>query len=211
MKLPKRLETIANLVDNNVNVIDIGCDHGLLDIYLTLNKNNYCIATDINKNALNSAIKNIEKYKLKDKIQTRLSDGFDDIDIKNNTTAIISGMGTNTIISILKKADLSKISNLIIQSNNNLDELRKKIIKLGFYIENEVVIKEKKIFYVVIKFKKGYKKYNQFDYYYGPILKNKNYLLLLNQKIYNNIPKKYVLKIIKIKQKIKKLNKIKRT
>ena len=37
MKLSKRLEVIANLVDTK-RVIDVGCDHGYLDIYLTLYK-----------------------------------------------------------------------------------------------------------------------------------------------------------------------------
>ena len=46
-------------------MVDIGCDHGLLDIYLVqTNKNIKVIASDINKNALSNAIKNIKKYKL---------------------------------------------------------------------------------------------------------------------------------------------------
>ena len=64
MKLTKRLNEIVSLIDEGTNVIDIGCDHALLDIYLTLNKKNKCIAADINKNALESAIKNIKKYNL---------------------------------------------------------------------------------------------------------------------------------------------------
>ena len=61
MKLSKRLEAVATLVDVGVRVIDVGCDHGYLDIYLTENNDNKCIATDINKNALESAINNIKK------------------------------------------------------------------------------------------------------------------------------------------------------
>ena len=61
MKQTKRLETICSLVDKNTNVVDIGCDHGLIDIYLTLNNRNKCIASDINNNALNSAKENIKK------------------------------------------------------------------------------------------------------------------------------------------------------
>ena len=34
INISKRLETIASLVPINSKVIDIGCDHGLLDIYL---------------------------------------------------------------------------------------------------------------------------------------------------------------------------------
>ena len=64
IKLPKRLETIANIVPLNSNIIDIGCDHGLLDIYLC--QKGICkkiIASDINKSALSNAIANIKKEK----------------------------------------------------------------------------------------------------------------------------------------------------
>ena len=33
IKLSKRLSIVASLIDSN-NIIDVGCDHGLLDIYL---------------------------------------------------------------------------------------------------------------------------------------------------------------------------------
>ena len=62
MNLSKRLEAVATLVDVGKRVIDVGCDHGYLDIYLTLNNENKCIATDINEKALNIAINNIKKF-----------------------------------------------------------------------------------------------------------------------------------------------------
>ena len=36
INLSKRLEAISSLIPNKSKVIDIGCDHGLLDIYLLL-------------------------------------------------------------------------------------------------------------------------------------------------------------------------------
>ena len=38
IKLSKRLDAISSLVPINSKVVDIGCDHGLLDIYLYQNK-----------------------------------------------------------------------------------------------------------------------------------------------------------------------------
>ena len=61
-KLSKRLESLALLVDKKDQLVDVGCDHGLLSIYLV--QNNLCkkvIASDVNQNALNSAIKNIRE------------------------------------------------------------------------------------------------------------------------------------------------------
>ena len=50
IKLSKRLKKIADYVSDNSSLVDIGCDHGLLDIYLVQNKNNIkVVASDINK------------------------------------------------------------------------------------------------------------------------------------------------------------------
>ena len=64
-KISKRLELIASFIPDNSKVIDIGCDHGLLDIYLYQNKKNISIiASDINEQALNNAKKNISDNRL---------------------------------------------------------------------------------------------------------------------------------------------------
>ena len=194
MKLTTRLKELANLVDKDVNVVDIGCDHGLLDIYLTLYNNNICIASDVNENALSFAKKNISKYKLD--IKTVISDGFDNICIKENTTAVIAGMGTINIINILKRADLNNIDTIIIQSNTDLYELRQEVCSLNYYIKEEKIVFENGIFYVMIKFVKGNFNYNDFEFKYGPvILKNKTelrskyfkYIIDTNKNIYEKL------------------------
>ena len=67
-KLSKRLEQIASFITkDNKKIIDIGCDHGLLSIYLANKYNDIkIIASDINKNALNNAVNNIHKELLED-------------------------------------------------------------------------------------------------------------------------------------------------
>ena len=89
IKISKRLKKISEYVDDNSYVIDVGCDHGLLSIYLVENKKNIkVIATDINQNALNNAIKNIKKNNLENKIKTVLTDGLDNIDTNKINTII---------------------------------------------------------------------------------------------------------------------------
>ena len=209
IKLSKRLLSIANLVDDNSKVVDIGCDHGLVSIYLAMNKQNISIiASDINQNALDNAIKNINKYHLEDKIKVCLSNGLENINDEIDTI-IISGMGGHTIIDILtnNQEKLNTVNNIIIQSNNDIEYVRRKIVKLGYYIKKEELILDKNIYYTVILFTKGKKKYTNKEYYFGPILlkenskifierKNKEYTKLLNIK--NNIPKRKLLIRLKI-------------
>ena len=201
MNISKRLQAVATLVDVDARVIDVGCDHAYLDIYLTLNNGNKCIATDINQNALERAKKNIKKYNLEDKIETKLTDGLYDIKIQKEDNIVISGMGTFTILDILKTNELSET--LIISANNNIDMLREKIINLGYIIDSEIFIIDKKKPYVIIKFIKGIKKYNKIDIALGPILRQnieyRNYIINKYKKIYNNISNKKILLKIKYK------------
>ncbi len=203
MKLSRRLQMIATLVDIGVKVIDVGCDHAYLDIYLTLNNSNNCIATDINPNALAIARKNIEKEGLSEKIETKLCDGLDGIQVSDTDNIIIAGMGTQTILNIIKKSNLS--DTLIIASNNDTDILRKEIINLGYIIDSEIFLIDKNKPYIIIKFKKGYKKYRNIDYLFGPILKyNKEYKKYLNN-YYNSILKKISKTKIKVRFKYRLL------
>ena len=215
IKLSQRLKSIANLIDDNTNIIDIGCDHALLDIYLTETKENIKItASDINSNALLNAKKNIKKYKLENKIKTIESDGLNNIDTKNIDTIIISGMGSHTIVGILYNNinKLKKINTIILQSNNDIDFLRKKIVNIGYYIEKETLIKEKNIIYTIIKFKKGHKHYTRKELYFGPYLIKENSKLFQEKKeleykklkqIYKLIPKNHIHHRIKTLLKIK--------
>ena len=201
MNLSKRLQAVATLVDINARVIDVGCDHAYLDIFLTQNNDNKCIATDINKNALEVAKKNIKKYNLSNKIETKLTNGLTDINVKDNDNIVISGMGTYTILEILKTNNLS--NTLIISSNNNIEILRREVINLGYYIDSEIFIIDKNKPYIIIKFIKGIKKYSKLDIFLGPILKNnieyKNYIIKKYKNILNNISKKKIFLRLKYK------------
>lgn len=218
-KLSKRLDRVASYVKDNSKIVDIGCDHGLLSIYLA-NKfpNIKIIASDINKNALNNAINNIKKEHLEDRIETRLGSGLDVVSPEEIDTVIISGMGANTIVSILKNNfdKLDNVKNIIIQSNTDLYFLRKSITKMGYYIEDESLVEDSSIIYTVIKFTKGIKKYNIEELYLGPILiRKKDYLFKKkNNKeirtiefILSKIEKGHLLYKLKLKRKLRMLKK----
>lgn len=220
-KLSKRLEVVSSFIEDNSKIVDIGCDHGLLSIYLASNyKNIKIIASDVNKNALSSAINNIKKYNLEDRIETRLGPGLDVVSPDEIDTVVISGMGSNTIVGILKysKDKLVNVNNIIVQSNTDLYFLRKNITSIGYYIEDEVLVEDKGIIYTVIKFTKGKKGYNFKDLYLGPVLlekndklfKKKNEKELKTMKMINkNITKGHYLYRLKIKRNIKILEKLK--
>ena len=208
IKLSKRLSVIASLVPENAVIADIGCDHALLDIYLS--KKNIIkksFAIDITKGALNQADKNIKLYNAKN-IETRLSDGFEKIDIKDNVdTVIMSGLGDAKIINILKEAEekLNKVNNIIIQSNVGVSNIRVYLTCNGYYIDNEKLVKENNIIYTVISFKKGYKRYTKKEKEFGPVLlRNKDEIF--NELIINKINKNnYIINKLPKNKLIKKM------
>lgn len=195
IKLSKRLQVVANYVSDNAKLVDIGCDHGLLDIYLAKTRKNITIiASDINENALSNAISNIKKYKLENIISYRISNGLDNILKEEIDTIVISGMGAHTIVGILYKnmQKLKYVKDIIVQSNNNIDFLRYKINKLGYFIKDEKLVKDAGIIYTVICFTKGRKYYSKKKLYFGPVLLN-NKDDLFKEKYTNELEKLKIL------------------
>ena len=193
IRLSKRLEAISSLIPINAKIIDIGCDHALLDIYLYQRKIcNKIIASDINQNALSNAKENIQKNKLEKKIETRLGNGLDTLTKEDNIdTIIISGMGAHTAVGILKN-NLDKLENIdtiIIQSNTKLNFLRKEITKIKYFIDNELLVEDNKKTYTIIRFIKGKKHYTKKELYFGPIL------LKTNTKLFQEYNKKELEKL----------------
>ena len=192
--LSLRLQTIASFLNKNDKVADIGTDHGYLGIYAVQNHLvGSIILTDIKSSALASARKNIARLNLD--IPTIVTNGLEDIDTTKLNTLVISGMGTSTILDILSnKAKLQPINKLILQSNNNLAELRRQITTLGYQLINEKTIEDNGFWYVVCLFQKDIQAFlDENTIKYGLLKKDKipyyEYLLLNNKNILEQIEK----------------------
>lgn len=189
-----RLRKITEYVEKNDILVDIGTDHGYLPIYLKQNnlvKEVY--ASDISKYSLEKAIENIKKENLN--IKTFKSNGFQNIDIYFDT-AVISGMGTSSILNIINNPKCP--NKLILSSNNEYYKLRKELNKLGYKLIKEQVVYENKYYYPIMLYKKDKQKLNYSKLKFG-ISNNKEYykyLLKLNNKIIKKVPfkKKIILK-----------------
>ena len=224
MKLSERLEAISDFVDETDRLIDIGCDHAILDIYLCRKyKDMFIIASDIHEGALNQAKSNIEKHSLTKRIDTRLGDGLTIVNPSEFDTIVISGMGFHNIKKILlNKPKMIHYPKIIIQCNTDVVKLRKFVIKLGYKITREKLVMDNDIIYTVIEFKQGKEKYNYDQIYFGPrilenkddlfneyyskkLLKYENLLLQLPwYEVYNMFHHKHLIKIISKQLKDKK-------
>lgn len=170
MEISKRLLSICSLISNDL-VYDIGCDHALLDIYLTINKKCSCICYDVDSNIISRANNNINKYGLTGKINTFIGNGFDDLNLDKNGTMILSGMGTTTILKIFEN---NKTNTIICQSNTEKYILRKTICESGYFISDESIVFDNNRYYITIKFCKGISNYTYDELLLGPVLLKKN-------------------------------------
>lgn len=212
--LSDRLLSLTKFINKKDLVADIGCDHGLLSIYLV--KNKLCkkvIATDINPKALNNAVNNIKNNNLVKEIETKLGKGLEPIKDENINTVIISGMGTNTIIHMFGHVD--KKYKVITQSNNDYYNLRKYFVNKDYKIKAESIVLDNDKYYINIVFIPGIKKYSKKELLYGSFLindkKNINYFISIlnkNKFIYKKIPYKNIVKKIDLKIRIKYLKNI---
>lgn len=186
IKISNRLKSLAKYVDDGDKIMDVGCDHALLDIYLVQNHmTDKIYVCDVNPNALNNGIENIKKYGLEKNIIPILGYGIERADEYNIDTLIISGMGSNTIISILESPNLNRMYKLILQSNNNHYELRKFLMDKKFTIEYEEIVKDGKKEYIniIAGFERYPKKYTEEELMFGPILiQDKNNLEYFKEK-----------------------------
>ena len=155
MKIPlsSRLLACCDFVKPGDRVADVGCDHGYLGIYL-LNKGSasYVFASDINEGPLQSAVRNSEKFGVRDKVSFYLSDGVRNIP-RDFDTMVCAGMGGDTMVSILSAAPWLKNSQyrLILQCQSKTPLLRQYLSDNGWHIATETVLKDGKFLYTIME------------------------------------------------------------
>lgn len=155
MKLPisGRLLACAGFVALGERVADIGCDHGYLSIHLLRSGiASSAIASDVKEQPLLSAVRNAEKYGVRDKMEFYLSDGVRDIP-RDFDTMVCAGMGGDTMISILDAAPWLKDKQyrLILQCQSKTPMLRAYLSEKGWRIAQECVLRDGRFLYTVME------------------------------------------------------------
>ncbi|MBU5669964.1 class I SAM-dependent methyltransferase [Peptoniphilus sp. MSJ-1] len=181
IKLSKRLQKIASLVDLNSKVIDVGTDHGYVPNFLCeKNISRDVIATDISMNSLEKSIELTKKLNNDDKIRNILCDGIYN-EYRDNI--IIAGLGGIQIAEIIEKSiEISKVANkLILQPMQKNHILRRELYNMDFdIIDEEIVYEDNRYFEIIIAKYTGEKiNYENSDIYISKAqIKKKNRVFL---------------------------------
>ena len=153
IQLDPRLGICAEFVRSGVRVADIGTDHGYLPIALLQSGKASCaFAADINKDPLDSAVRNAEKYGETGKMRFVLSDGLHGLEAEEIDDIIIAGMGGELILRIISEAPWLREGNrhLVLQPMTTAAQLRCGLAALGYEIDREETVFDGKKIYSVL-------------------------------------------------------------
>lgn len=175
MQLSERLRMTASFVTKGSVVADIGCDHAYTSIYLVMSGiARHVIATDINEGPVRIAKDNVKAHNMQKYIEVRQADGLGGLGKEDNVhTVLISGMGGNLIINILKTNDsvMACAGELVLQPQSDIYRVRHFLHDVGFMITKEKMLVENGKYYTIIKAVRGWQRYdNEYEYTYGKYL-----------------------------------------
>lgn len=185
--LGARLEACAAFVREGKVSADIGTDHAYLPIWLVLNgKIPRAYASDINEEPIKSALTNIEKYHLSDKIIVFTANGLAQIPASEVDDIVIAGMGGDNIAGILDSVGWIKNPRyrLILQPMSRAEKLREYLYRHHFDIIAEEPICEANRIYTVIcaEYSENPLHFSELDYYIGRLDNHNEYSVKLIQK-----------------------------
>lgn len=193
LRLSERINMAAKMVRNGSVVADIGTDHAYLPAKLILD--GICpkaLACDLRKGPLDNAKKTVEAYGIADKVELRLSDGFDKIEPFEAQDFVICGMGGTLMAELVSRAYWLKdpAKKLILQPQSHAEDIRSYLIDNGFEIlEEDACIDSGKLYCAMSAIYTGSKNEKSISYIFtGELLKSqkpeaKEYLTKIKDRL----------------------------
>ncbi|MCR5256484.1 MAG: class I SAM-dependent methyltransferase [Acetatifactor sp.] len=152
--LSHRLESIAKMVTPGGRIVDVGCDHGFLAIYMVEQKiADWCLAMDLRRGPLSNAQKHVEEAGLEGRIVCRLSDGLKCMEAGEADKMVCAGMGGPLIIKILEDSfeKIKGMQELVLSPQSEIPEFRIYLRERGLKIFDENMVKDEGKFYFIFK------------------------------------------------------------
>ena len=157
MKLSNRLEMVVSFVKPGESAADVGTDHGHVPVELVRRGIvKRALAMDVRKGPLSKAEENIAAARMKEKIETRLSDGVCKLRAGEAETVIIAGMGGELVIHIMEDGRhvWDTVDQWVLSPHSEIYKVREWLEKNGFAIVKEDMLFEEGKYYTVLDVRK---------------------------------------------------------
>lgn len=152
--LSERLKALTDMVSRGSRVVDVGCDHGFVSIYLVQHEiSPKVLAMDVRMGPLSRAQEHVAEYGLEDYIETRLSDGLSTFESGEADALVCAGMGGRLMMKILTEGEekVRELKELILQPQSELPQFREFLRTQGYRIVDENILCEEGKYYFLFK------------------------------------------------------------
>lgn len=152
--LSRRLKALTEMVSPGKSVVDVGCDHGFVSIYLVQNGiSPKVFAMDVRKGPLSRAQEHIAECGLEEYIQTRLSDGLCEYRAGEAQSLVCAGMGGRLMMKILtdSREKAQMLDELILQPQSEIPTFRRFLKEEGYLTLDENILCEEGKYYFLFK------------------------------------------------------------
>ena len=149
-QLPKRLETIIERMPDSGCLADIGCDHAYVAIEaVRRGRAAHALACDVRKGPLQQAAEHILCAGLAGKIETRLSDGLEQVAPGEADTVVVAGMGGPLMERILQ-GRLGDFAHFVLSPQSEIPHFRRFLLAEGMQIDEETMLIDEGKYYVIL-------------------------------------------------------------
>ena len=149
-QLPKRLETIIERMPDSGCLADIGCDHAYVAIEaVRRGRAARALACDVRKGPLQQAAEHILCAGLAGKIETRLSDGLEQVAPGEADTVVVAGMGGPLMERILQ-GRLGDFAHFVLSPQSEIPHFRRFLLAEGMQIDEETMLIDAGKSYVIL-------------------------------------------------------------
>lgn len=149
-QLPKRLETIIERMPDSGCLADIGCDHAYVAIEaVRRGRAARALACDVRKGPLQQAAEHILCAGLAGKIETRLSDGLEQVAPGEADTVVVAGMGGPLMERILQ-GRLGDFAHFVLSPQSEIPHFRRFLLAEGMQIDEETMLIDEGKYYVIL-------------------------------------------------------------
>ncbi len=153
IKLSKRLTAAAQFAREGAFVADVGTDHAYLPLWLLqTGRIRGGVVSDIHQGPIDRAAEHIRRYGAEGRLIPVLCDGLTGLTSYAPEDIFVLGMGGELIASILAAAPMTKRKGvrLILQPMTHPELLRRFLWKNGYTVTDEVLVKEEKIYQILV-------------------------------------------------------------